>query len=166
MGFETATTLHFHDHPDRDKFSACRIVVRENSGPTPDEIALSSGYWGERLKSEIKSTFGHYLTLGGLIEQLPYQDNFVTLSSDKKNEFGDPAIKTNWILAKDYEKKCVKYMSKQLKKILAAAGARDIFTRCHLHTQAIILVGIVLVMILKLQSAITSVKLMTLKTCS
>ena len=32
MGFETATSLHFHDHPDRKNFSACRIVVRENSG--------------------------------------------------------------------------------------------------------------------------------------
>lgn len=127
MGFETATSLHFHDHPKRKEFSACRIVVRENSGPTPEDIAVSSGLWGEKLKTEIKTTFGHYLTLGALLEQLPYEENCVTLSKKTKNEFGDPAIQTNWFLAKDYEKKSVDYMSEQLKKILRTAGAKDIF---------------------------------------
>ena len=127
MGFETATSLHFHDHEQRKNFSACRIVVRENSGPTPEEIAVSSGFWGEKLKSEIRTTFGHYLTLGALLEQLPYEENCVTLSSNKKNEFGDPAIQTNWFLAKDYEKLAMNYMSKKLKHILKTAGAKDIF---------------------------------------
>ena len=128
MGFETATSLHFHDHPQRKNFSACRIVVRENAGPTPEDIATSSGLWGNKLKSEIKSTFGHYLTLGALLEQLPYSENCVTLSKTKKNEFGDPAIKTNWNLVKDYEKKSVKHMSIKLKEILKKAGASEL--RC------------------------------------
>jgi len=127
MGFETATSLQFHDHPERKNFSACRIVVRENAGPTPEDIAVSSGYWGEKLKKEIKNTFGHYLTLGALLEQLPYEENCVTLSQTKKNEFGDPAIQTNWSLAKEYEKKSVQFMSEKLKTLLKTAGAKDIF---------------------------------------
>ena len=127
MGFETATSLHFHDHPERNNFSACRIVVRENSGPTPEDIAVSSGYWGHELKQEIQRTFGHYLTLGALLEQLPYEENCVTLDENKKNEFGDPSIKTNWFLSKDYEKKSVRFMSEKLKGILTEAGAKKIF---------------------------------------
>ena len=30
MGFETATSLHFHDHLERNKFAAGRLLVREN----------------------------------------------------------------------------------------------------------------------------------------
>ena len=93
---------------------------------------MSSGHWGKKLKKEIKNTFGHYLTLGALLEQLPYEENCVTLSKTKKNEFGDPAIQTNWILAKDYEKKSVQHMSDNLKLILKTAGAKDIFCNMSL----------------------------------
>ena len=59
MGFETATSLHFHDHQKRNEYAAGRLLVRENAGPSPEEISFYSGYWGDDLKNEIKNTFSH-----------------------------------------------------------------------------------------------------------
>ena len=93
MGFETATSLHFHDHQKRDEYAAGRLLVRGECSPSPEEISFYSGFWGDELKKEIKSTFSHYITIGGLLEQLPYEFNRVELSQNKKNEFGDPPLK-------------------------------------------------------------------------
>ena len=126
MGFETATSLHFHDHADRDQYAAGRLLVRENAGPTPDEISFYSGYWGDKLKEEIKSTFSYYLTLGGLLEQLPYEFNHTRLSDSKKNEFGDPAIFTSWELGRDYEYKAFKNLHHEINELLKKAGAKNL----------------------------------------
>ena len=79
-GFETATTLLYHDHAQRGEYAGGRLMVREGSGPSPAEIARASGLWGKALADEIRDTFGHYVTLGAFLEQLPYDDNRVTLS--------------------------------------------------------------------------------------
>ena len=126
MGFETATSLHFHDHPNRGEFAAGRLLVRENAGPSPEEIGFYSGYWGDDLKKEVRDTFGYFITIGGLIEQLPYEFNQVSLSETMKNEFGDPAIKTSWELGRDYEMNSYKQLKMHISKILKTLGGKDI----------------------------------------
>jgi glucose dehydrogenase len=126
LGFETSASSHFHDHTSRNRYGASRILVRETSGPTPNDIAMSSGFWGNKLEEEIKKTFNHSLVLGCLSEQLPYQDNRVELSSTIKNEFGQPAVKVSYKLMRKYEQDAYRNMIKILKSIYHEIPSKEV----------------------------------------
>lgn len=125
-GFETATTLLFHDHPRRGEYAGGRLMVREGAGPSPAEIARTSGLWGKALADEIREVFGHYVTLGAFLEQLPYDDNRVTLSDTIENEHGRPAAKIEFNLMRDYETKGYLAMKREIERIMDALGATDV----------------------------------------
>jgi len=125
-GFETATTLLFHDHSRRGEYAGGRLIVREGAGPSPSEIARNSGLWGKALADEIREIFGHYVTLGVFLEQLSYDDNRVSLSESVKNEHGRPAAKIEFNLMHDYETNGYRVMKHEIERIMDALGATDV----------------------------------------
>jgi glucose dehydrogenase len=125
-GFETATTLLFHDHAKRDEYAGGRLIVREGAGPSPAEIARTSGRWGKALADEIRELFGHYVTLGVFMEQLPYDDNRVTLSETLKNEHGRPAAKIEFNLMRNYETNGYHAIKREMERIMDALDATDV----------------------------------------
>ena len=126
-GYETATTMQFHDHERRGEFAGSRLLIRENAGPTPLEIALGSGYWGAGLKDEIRATFGRFITLGAFMEQLPYESNCVDLSPTVKDRHGNPAARIRFkLMAGEYERRGYKEMKKIIRRIFAELGAHDV----------------------------------------
>ena len=126
QGFETATTFKFHDHPRRAEYSGGRLLVRENAGPSPAWIALESGLWGHELKREIRETFGHYITLGAFLEQLPCDRNRISLSSDRRLPSGAAAARVDFELVGEYEKRGFLEMKKVMETIFAQLGAEDV----------------------------------------
>lgn len=126
FGFETATTLLFHDHPRRGTHAGGRLLIREAAGPSPSDIARTSGLWGKALANEIRNVFGHYVTLGAFMEQLPYEDNRVTLSKTVKNENGRPAAKIDFQLMREYETNGYLAMKRQMERIMDALEATDV----------------------------------------
>lgn len=126
-GYETATSMQFHDHEQRGAYAGSRLLIRENAGPTPLEIALESGRWGTDLKAEIAGTFGRFITLGAFMEQLPYERNTVDLSPTVKDRYGNPAARINFkLMAGDYERRGYSEMKKVIRKIFAQLGAHDV----------------------------------------
>ncbi|MGK0184723.1 MAG: choline dehydrogenase-like flavoprotein [Verrucomicrobiales bacterium] len=125
-GYETAASQQFQDHPDRHRAAGGRIIVRENAGPVPLDLATRSGKWGRALKDELTDTFGSFVTLGAFMEQLPYEDNHVDLSPTKKNAFGDPAARIHFELMRKYEKRGYRMMKKILTDILRELDAEDV----------------------------------------
>jgi len=122
QGFETATTYQFHDHKRRGDYAGGRLLVRENAGPTVSGIAAESGLWGKELKKEIRELFGRFVTLGAFLEQLPYDENRVTLSSSVKDERGLPAAKVQFKLMHEYETEGLEQMKMVMEKILGEIG--------------------------------------------
>lgn len=126
QGFETATTYKFHDHARRGEFSGGRLLVRENAGPSPALIAERSGLWGRELRAEIAEVFGHYITLGAFLEQLPRPDNRITLSRTAKDRRGLPAAHISFKLVGEYEQRGFEEMKKVMLTIFDALGAEDV----------------------------------------
>lgn len=124
--FETATTLLFHDHPRRSEHAGGRLMVRVPAGPSPSRIAMESGLWGRALKEEVRAVFGHYVTLGAFLEQLPYEDNRVTLSKAVRNEHGRPAARIQFGLMREYETQGYLAMKRQMERIFDALGATEV----------------------------------------
>lgn len=125
-GYETAASQQFQDHPKRHSVAGGRIIVRENAGPVPLDIAIRSGKWGSALREEINDTFGSFVTLGAFMEQLPYEDNRIDLSPTKKNAFGDPAARIHFELMRGYEKRGYRMMKKILAEILRELDAESV----------------------------------------
>lgn len=126
QGFETATTYQFQDHPHRGEYAGGRLLVRENAGLSPGLIAAGSGYWGKRLKQEIKEQFGRYITLGAFLEQLPHENNAITMSNTVKRRDGGPAARVDFKLVGDYERRGFTAMKTVMERILDAVGASDV----------------------------------------
>ena len=125
-GYETATTQQFQDHAERGEYASSRLLIRENAGPTPAEVALESGQWGAALRDEIQDTFGHYVTLGAFMEQLPYEDNRIDLSPTLTDEFGNPASRIRFELMRKYEERGFKEFSKIIKRIYRQLDATNV----------------------------------------
>jgi choline dehydrogenase-like flavoprotein len=126
QGFETATTYQFHDHRLRGDWSGGRLLVREDSGPSVPEIARQSGLWGEALRREISETFGRFVTLGAFLEQLPNDDNRISLSERVRDRHGQPAAKIQFRLMGEYERRGFEEISRVMRRILDALGAEDV----------------------------------------
>ena len=126
QGFETATTLKYHDHPNRDRYAGGRLLVRENAGPSVPEIAVEGGLWGEDLRNEIRETFGHYITLGAFLEQLPYEHNRISLSGSRRDTNGVAAAKVEFKLQGEYENAGFTEMSKVMESLFHELGASDV----------------------------------------
>lgn len=125
-GFETAATSAFHDHARRGEIAGGRMMVREHAGPSPSAVALASGLWGRALKDEIREVFGHHISLGAFLEQLPYEDNRVTLSKTLRNDHGRPAARVEFSLLREYENEGYRAMRRQMERIFDALGATDV----------------------------------------
>ena len=126
-GYETATSMQFHDHEERGDWAGSRLLIRENAGPTPLEIAMESGKWGTELKDEIRGTFGRFVTLGAFMEQLPYEKNSVDLSPTVKDRYGNPAARINFdLMAGEYEKRGYAEFKKIIRNIFDQLGAHDV----------------------------------------
>lgn len=126
QGFETATTYMFHDHKRRGEYSGGRLLVRENAGPSVAQIAQQSGLWGQALRKEIRETFGHFVTLGAFLEQLPHDENRISLSEAIRDRSGTRAARVDFTLVRDYEKSGYLEMSKVMRTIFDALGATDV----------------------------------------
>ncbi|WP_437640430.1 GMC family oxidoreductase [Sorangium sp. So ce854] len=126
QGFETATTFMFHDHARRGEHSGGRLLVRENAGPSPARLALESGLWGRALKEEIRELVGRYVTLGAFLEQLPYEDNRIALSSKVRQRGGAPAARVEFELEREYERRGYLEMKRTMERIFDALGAEEV----------------------------------------
>ena len=126
QGFETATTFLFHDHARRSEHSGGRMLVRENAGPSVPQIAKESGLWGADLRKEIRETFGYYVTLGAFLEQLPHDENRVTLSRTLRAKNGAPAARIDFALEREYERRGFLELKREMERILDAIGAEEV----------------------------------------
>ena len=126
QGYETCTTLKFHDHKERGQYCGGRLLIRENSGPSPHYMAMKSGLWGRALKEEVRNTFGHFITMGAFLEQLPYKENRIELSETLVNDDGDPAAAIHFTLMRDYETRGYKQMVKIMESLYRKIGATKV----------------------------------------
>ncbi|MER3445500.1 MAG: GMC family oxidoreductase [Candidatus Dadabacteria bacterium] len=93
-------------------------------GPISYALRFHKG-WGEEFVKDVEKWFGHAIAIGGIGEFFPNGDTFVSVSRDKKDEFGIPLAEIQSFLG-DTELKILDFMSKTSKEILKASGAGEI----------------------------------------
>ncbi|NIR50058.1 GMC family oxidoreductase [candidate division KSB1 bacterium] len=89
LSFGTSISWTLYDHSNLPEMGNLLIFPSDFQGPTPADMAVSSGLWGQELKSHVKETFGHNVKILCESEMVPNPENRVRLSARQKDKYGD-----------------------------------------------------------------------------
>ena len=125
IGFSTAMSRQFAIERERATQGAFLLEFLNSAGPTPEQIAVASGLWGEALRRHVREQFGHWLGIRVYCEQLPSRVNAVSLAPNVRDYFGSPAPHIHCGLSR-YERKALDEAKSIASKILTAMGLSQI----------------------------------------
>ena len=125
IGFSTAMSRQFAIERDRSTRGAFFLEFLNSAGPTPDEIAASSGLWGDALRRRVSDEFGHRVGIRVYGEQLPERGNGVSLDAHARDYFGNPVAHLHYDLGA-YERQALEEGKAVVGRILAAVGVTDV----------------------------------------
>lgn len=100
------------------------VSAIELLGPLSYAKYLAPG-WGDEHKDFMRKYFGHAINIFAVGEQLPYEDNKISIDPETKDFYGIPVAKITTKLS-DNDLKMLSFMSRKCKDILEAAGAEEI----------------------------------------
>ncbi|MEF8872034.1 MAG: GMC family oxidoreductase [Haloarculaceae archaeon] len=113
IGFLTSETHQFYDDPgqavrDRDgnvvvpatdaPLAPMKLEFFNYAGPSPVELALSGGSFGDELLGDLRDAYGNSIAMGGLVGQRPDRSNRITLDSSTTDDHGNPVPSIEWSL--------------------------------------------------------------------
>ena len=95
VGFYTSACDQFYDEAD-ESLAPFKLEFFNYAGPSPVEQALSGDDWGDALLDRLRDGYGTHVAMGGLVEQLPRSDSYVTLDPDRTDDRGNPVPEIHW----------------------------------------------------------------------
>ncbi|WP_340099238.1 GMC family oxidoreductase [Salinibaculum salinum] len=113
IGFLTSETHQFYDDPgqavrDRDgnvvvpatdqPLAPMKLEFFNYAGPSPVELALSGGSFGDELLADLRDAYGNSIAVGGLVGQRPDRSNRITLDTSTTDDHGNPVPNIEWSL--------------------------------------------------------------------
>lgn len=103
----------------------------ELDGPVAYATRVVPG-WGRNHKQAMRKAFGRVLTVGSIGEFLPNADTFIDLDPAKRDAHGMALARIHSHLAEP-ELKRLQFMAKTCRRVLAAAGASELFEEYGSH---------------------------------
>ena len=127
VGFESTESFQFYATRKRDEVGAFLMNMNNANGvgDTPAEIAAKHIAWGDDLARKVQQEFGHWLSLSAGVEQLPEDNNAVSLDPDHNDYFGQPIPLIDYRFG-DYATRAMSEAARIQTEILRAAGATEI----------------------------------------
>ena len=95
VGFYTSACDQFYDEADAE-VAPFKLEFLNYAGPSPVEQALTGDDWGDELLDRLRDGYGTHVAMGGLVEQLPRSDSYVTLDSERTDDRGNPVPEIHW----------------------------------------------------------------------
>ncbi|MFC7209005.1 GMC family oxidoreductase [Natronoarchaeum sp. GCM10025321] len=100
IGFYTSASDQFYDDADEEfapfKLEFFNSIQNNYAGPSPVGMALTGDDWGNELLDRLREGYGTRVAMGGLVEQLPRSDSYVTLDPDRTDDHGNPVPDVHW----------------------------------------------------------------------
>jgi choline dehydrogenase-like flavoprotein len=125
IGFSTAMSRQFAVERHRTSQGAFLLEFLNSAGPTPEEIAVQSGKWGQALREHVREEFGRRLGIRVFVEQLPQPGNAVSLNPRLRDYFGNP-VPNIYCRVGNYERNALNEAKTVVQKIFAAMGLHDV----------------------------------------
>ncbi|WP_207592332.1 FAD-dependent oxidoreductase [Halomontanus rarus] len=122
VGFSTSGTHQFYDHEEPTPGSF-HIGFLNYAGPSPVAAALSNGDWGDSLVSDVSTEVTGHIGTEALVEQLPREENRVTLDTSQTDDHGNPVPEVHWSVG-DHAIETAEAALEVQRDILETMGAR------------------------------------------
>ncbi len=100
------------------------VSAAELLGPLSYAKLLAPG-WGQEHKDFMRKYFGHAINIYAIGEQLPREENTISVEKNVKDSFGIPVAKVTTRQDRN-DLEIISFMSKKCREIAEAAGAKDI----------------------------------------
>jgi len=129
VAFESTESFQFYATKTRDQMGAFLMNMNnaDGVGGTPAEIVLDSGLWGDEALAQMKRKFGHTFSISAGVEQLPDEQNTVTLDPELKDYFGLPIPLVTYGFD-EYTTRTLERAVETERYIMEAAGAKEFET--------------------------------------
>jgi choline dehydrogenase-like flavoprotein len=121
VGFLTSESHQFYDDAD-EEHAPFKLEFFNYAGPSPVEMALSGDEWGDDLLESLEESYGDHVAVGALVEQLPREDSYVGLDSDRTDDLGNPVPDVHWNVG-DRALRTIEYVNGIQQDILETLGA-------------------------------------------
>ncbi len=121
VGFLTSESHQFYDEADSE-VGPFKLEFFNYAGPSPVEMALTGDTWGEELLEDIREGYGTHVAVGGLVEQLPREDSYVTLDPEQTDDHGNPVPEIHWTVG-DRALRTIERANEIQHEILSELGA-------------------------------------------
>ncbi|MFC6719154.1 GMC family oxidoreductase [Natrialbaceae archaeon GCM10025810] len=121
VGFLTSESHQFYDEAD-EEIAPLKLEFFNYAGPSPVGMALEETVWGDELLERLRSSYGHHVGMGALVEQLPRQDSYVALDPSETDDHGNPVPDVHWNVD-DRALRTLERANELQERILTALGA-------------------------------------------
>jgi len=121
VGFLTSESHQFYDDAD-ETVGPFKLEFFNYAGPTPVEMALTGDDWGDELLDRLRANYGDHVGIGALVEQLPSEDNYVTIDESRTDDHGNPVPEIHWSLD-DRTRRTIERANEKQRAILEELGA-------------------------------------------
>jgi len=122
VGFSTAATHQFYDHEESTPGSFF-VAFLNYAGPSPVELALENGAWGDDVVSAVSGEYGTHIGTEALVEQLPDAESRITLDTSRTDDHGNPVPDVSWSIGEHGVRTGERALEVQ-REIMSEAGAR------------------------------------------
>ena len=94
VGFNTSECHQFYD--DAEPVNGLKLEFLNYAGPSPVIEALNGDTWGDELLGQLQDSYGTHISMGALVEQLPREENYITLDESRTDDHGNPVPDVHW----------------------------------------------------------------------
>ncbi|WP_089824696.1 GMC family oxidoreductase [Halogranum amylolyticum] len=101
VGFNTSECHQFYD--DEEPVNGLKLEFLNYAGPSPVMEALRSKTWGDELLGQLRESYGSHVAMGALVEQLPREENAITLDDSRTDDHGNPVPNVTWSVDSETE---------------------------------------------------------------
>jgi len=121
VGFVTSESHALYDSEEPTPLGT-KLEFFNYAGPSPAISAMNADDWGDSLLESLRDEYGNHVAIGGLVEQLPDEDNRVTLDKTKTDNLGNPVPDVRWSVG-DREAEAIRAANEVQHDILDAMDA-------------------------------------------
>jgi choline dehydrogenase-like flavoprotein len=94
VGFNTSECHQFYD--EEEPVNGLKLEFLNYAGPSPVMEATRSETWGDELLGQLRESYGTHISIGALVEQLPREENAITLDESTTDDHGNPVPDVRW----------------------------------------------------------------------
>jgi len=133
VGFATAQSQYFYESSRKDGGNAFVLYLRNRYIEPPFELATKELKerisWGNELRTQVQKRFGNTVAIQALVEQLPYEENQISLDKSIGDDLGLSVPKVTYVAKKERESRALENASAIIRQLFLTLGAKNIRSR-------------------------------------